>query len=228
MTDSFKPFKLLAVLMLLLIVIPVTTGGTLGAGSSHSTEPSLLINEIAFNTTDPNAVWFEVYNPTAHPVNLKNWSYGFEYVKCIFFFPPVSLKSHGYAVITPSVENFTRYWNVNIPNVYRGTVLPHAGNLGIFRFNSSEKDIVDIDHRYLPLNWSWARYRDSPYTGNFTHDFYLEPHPTPGAPNHEEKITGFDLWKISGYLVIGTLLIAVMVLIPYLVAYRIRKKRGML
>ncbi len=216
--------KRIIALLLALLLFPGFAMHT--SGETEKRDYSLVINELAFNTTDPKAVWFEIYNPTRNGILLKDWEYTFTHVYCVFSFPPVELKPGGYLVITPSVENFTRYWRVNISNVYQGTVLIHAGNLEIFEKNGTHKDIADIEERYLPLNWSWARYRDLPYTGNFTQDFYVEPHPTPGKPNNQEKVIPYALWKIAGYLTLGILVISIMVLIPYLVARRIRKKRG--
>ena len=220
-----KIHRIFVILVLLLALLVMTTGHP---SKGDHTIPPLIINEIAFNTTDPEAVWFELYNPTEQIINLSDWRYSFEGVYCVFSLPPITLKPHGYVVITPSVDNFTRYWKTSISNVYSGAVFPLDGNLSIFRVNSNEKDVVRFLQRTLPLNCSWARYRNHPYTGDFTEDFYLEEQPTPGMPNNKEKGTFSYFFKLMGYITIGILLIGTMVLIPHLVAYRIRKKKGLI
>ena len=184
----------------------------------------LVINEVALNTLDPMARWFELYNPTDEPISLNNWSYSFAfiyaYMWCLF---PLNLTvpPHGYVVITPSIKNFTAYWGVRIDNVYVADVAYNPETYIYIVGNHTVVDSMGETPPYYALNHAWARYRGGYDTDNFTNDFYDEPGPTPGRENRRAKVVQRDavdaveLWLfISTLLCLGAAVLWYMSLMP--------------
>jgi|GEM_PF-1413448 len=162
------------------------------ASASKGNAGHIVINEVAFNTTDPNARWFEIYNPTTKAINLSGWEYYHSCIYCPFHFPAITIYPGDYIVFTTSISNFTSYWGVDHIRVYdRGVPeFPSEGVIQIWDKENGVDSMVssssEIDLTYC-LNHSWARYRGGYDTDNFTNDFYDEPHPTPGYENHRGK-----------------------------------------
>ncbi|MCK4717148.1 MAG: hypothetical protein KAT70_00655, partial [Thermoplasmata archaeon] len=162
-------------LLLWFSVVPSTP-----ANADEPEEGHLLINEVALATLDANARWFEVYNPTNDTISLHNWTYYFSGCYAVFNFPNIAIEPLLYATITPSIENFTNYWEVSdLDEVYQGMV-PYESPTYMWIVDGDGEIVDDMgEPSTYVLNESWARYRDALDTNNFTNDFYIEPNPTP-------------------------------------------------
>lgn len=152
----------------------------------------IVINEVAFNTTDLNARWFEIYNPTMEAVNLSGWEYYHASIYTPLHFPAITIYQREYIVFTTSINNFTSYWGVDDIRVYDWGVpqFPDRRSIWICDKNGTVDAMIDDPYEPDPtyyLNHSWARYKGGYDTDNFTNDFYDEATPTPGWGNMKSK-----------------------------------------
>ncbi|MCG2825012.1 MAG: lamin tail domain-containing protein, partial [Thermoplasmatales archaeon] len=145
----------------------------------------IVINEICYNTSDPKAVWFELYNPTNSSVNITGWKIQFS--SNTFTIPSWTIESGEYIIVCWDEDNFTSYWNVS-----NETKIIELGDWSLMSDLISIKnatttiDMINDSLPLLPLNHSWSRYNGYD-TGNFTDDFYDEINPTPGYENTKSK-----------------------------------------
>ena len=191
----------------------------------------LLINEFCFNTTDPYAIWVEIYNPSNYSTNLTHYEIWDNMVNMPYpggatdlilnesIMNTTILGPSKYAIMCYDKETFLFYWDV--PEdviVFENWRIYYWAPLSRIFLILPFSDTIE-GYSQLPLNHSWARYNDaheihSFYDDyNFTDYFYGETNPTPGYENNKaRKIPNQDDGSLFIIVGITGVVIAVVVL----------------
>ncbi|HTN67753.1 MAG TPA: lamin tail domain-containing protein [Burkholderiaceae bacterium] len=112
-----------------------------GGGNGVGETPSLLISEVSSNAAADDSAWFEVYNPTDHPVNLAGYQFrtGASDGTAIldpaqpktFSLPEVTVPGHGLLVVAAAAK--VTSWSKNsqqIVYVHDNYISPYWGSDG--------------------------------------------------------------------------------------------------